>query len=337
MIPLAKARFEIVNATLATYTIAMARFTKDMTLFEVLAHPAFRDLKDAFFFHDFRADQRMKMTFDYLWNVESNRSDAFHLANFETMADMAEEDRLIVKKYHPGVPYFAFLVKERNRPFFAILPGGGYEFCSNPNEGFSVALSLNRKGYNAFVIDYGVKEEAHYPQPVIDVASAMKDILANAKEFGIDPKGFGIAGFSAGGHLCAICARSDIGLSDYGLLSPKMQILGYPVVTMGELSHPMSRKLFMGSDIGDSKMTELLSADNHIGPDYPATYICGSTRDLTVNSKNFEMLENALKEAGVRCHLRLVDSEVHGFGTGDRGTAPNWISDAIDWLEGHDD
>ena len=310
--------------------MAMARFTGQMTLGEILSDPIFDGFRDHFFYHDDREQARTNTKLDDL--AAEARSNAFDLKNYFDLASLLEQKRLLIREIRTGVNYFAFLTAEKNRPLILVIPGGGYEFCSHPNEGFSTAIRLVEAGYNAFVIDYGVGKEARYPQPVEDVVNALRDILKNAAEFGCDAKGFGILGFSAGGHLAAICSRKDIGFAAYGLPRPRFQILGYPVITMEEFSHKGSQELFLGEALFDKEKRKLLSADTNIDSDYPPTYICGSIRDTTVNSINFQMMDEALEKAGIRHHLRLVDSDWHGFGTGDKGVAPGWIIEALDWL-----
>lgn len=311
----------------------MARLSGEMTLGEILSDPAFDGFREHFFYHDDREEARLNTKLDDL--AAEARSNAFDVKNYITLASMLEQKRLQIREIRTGVNYFAFLTAEKGRPIILVLPGGGYAFCSHPNEGFSTAIKLVEAGYSAFVIDYGVKEEAQYPQPVEDVANALKDILKNATSIGCEPKGFGILGFSAGGHLSAVCSRKDIGFSAYGLPRPRFQILGYPVITMGELSHEESRNYFLGEGCFDEQKRKLFSADTNIDPDYPPTYICGSTRDVTVNPINFQMMDEALEKAHIPHYLRLVDSDWHGFGTGDKGVAPGWLIDALDWLNCH--
>lgn len=55
----------------------------------------------------------------------------------------------------------------RNKlPAIIICPGGGYEFIS-ARESDPVALSFFAQGYNTFVLNYSVKENARSLQPQI--------------------------------------------------------------------------------------------------------------------------------------------------------------------------
>ena len=90
------------------------------------------------------------------------------------------------------------------RKAILIIPGGGYEFCSD-REGEPIALSYVTAGFNAFVLTYSVTGHgsARWPIPLVDASSAMKFIRDHAEEFHIDPDYVFVVGFSAGGHLAA--------------------------------------------------------------------------------------------------------------------------------------
>lgn len=86
------------------------------------------------------------------------------------------------------------------------IPGGGYGFVSVENEGFNVAQTLNPMGFTVFALTYRLPGEGWARRedvPLQDAQRAMRLIRARASSFGIDPKRFGILGFSAGGHLGA--------------------------------------------------------------------------------------------------------------------------------------
>ncbi len=311
----------------------MNRFSDAQTLGEILADPAFAPIRDDFFYRDGRAERRLGTPLKVLHETE-DRSAAFELGNFEVMADMLERGLLRKAEIRAGVNYFSFLVPEKGRPFYIVIPGGAYEFSSHPGEGFRVALTLNKAGCNAFVVDYGVMEEAEYPQPVNDVANALRMILKDAKSLNIDGNAFGMIGFSAGGHLASICCAKELGLRSMGLPNPDTLLLGYPVITFGEYAHERSRELFLGRSAGDMAKRKLMSAENNIDEAYPSTYICAANHDVTVDYHNFLLMDEALKKAGVPHHLRLEEETEHGFGCGDQKVAPGWILTALEWRKG---
>ena len=91
--------------------------------------------------------------------------------------------------------------KRMRRPAILVLPGGGYEFVSQ-REAEPVAIEYYREGFDAFVLDYDVAPDAHYPCQIKEAAMAMMYIRKNAEELDVLPDKIAEIGFSAGGHLC---------------------------------------------------------------------------------------------------------------------------------------
>src|SRR5699024_295064 len=83
------------------------------------------------------------------------------------------------------------------RPAVLVLPGGACTFCSD-REGEPVAMAFAALGYHALVLRYSVygetdfdqelevREHSLFPQPLIDVGLAMREIHARADEWAVD-------------------------------------------------------------------------------------------------------------------------------------------------------
>ena len=132
-------------------------------------------------------------------------------------------------------------------PAAVICPGGGYRLIGT-TEGRPVSDKFTDAGYAAFVLHYtvgdGARFEAENPQgpqnptgagtggwagfaPLLDLTAALSLLHERSAEFGIDPSAIVLAGFSAGGHLCAGSCFSGL-LAEKGL-QPKALILTYPM------------------------------------------------------------------------------------------------------------
>ena len=53
------------------------------------------------------------------------------------------------------------------RPAVLIIPGGGYQFCSD-READPVAFAYLKAGYDAFVLRYSVGNQHKWPEPLED-------------------------------------------------------------------------------------------------------------------------------------------------------------------------
>lgn len=111
---------------------------------------------------------------------------------------------------------------EKKNPSILILPGGGYRYCSK-RENEPVVRCYLEVGFNVFVLEYSVLEHAIWPNPFEDYECCMKYLINHAEKFNLDLDKIALIGFSAGGHLAAVCSC----ISKY---KPTCTILGYPVI-----------------------------------------------------------------------------------------------------------
>lgn len=225
-----------------------------------------------------------------------------------------------------------------NAPSVLICPGGAYKFVSDSNEGRPFAEKLNERGYNAFVLFYSVGSgNARYPYPMEDVARAIQFIKSRSDEFNTDPNGFALMGSSAGGHLCSFFAtqyerfEGEYEGKTYSL-KPKALVLAYPVITMGELTHKVSRNNFLGLFTGKPER-DAASVEKHITQDYPPTFAWHNKDDKSVSYKNSVMLEQALNEKSVKNEFIYYNTGGHGIGLAEGKEAEGWADRAIDFLD----
>lgn len=59
------------------------------------------------------------------------------------------------------------------------------------------------QGYQVFVLQYSLGDQAAFPAPICDAAWAMRLIRGEAKRFCVDPHKVAVMGFSAGGYVAA--------------------------------------------------------------------------------------------------------------------------------------
>lgn len=227
-----------------------------------------------------------------------------------------------------------------NAPTVLICPGGAYKFVSDPNEGKPFAEYLNSRGYNAFVLFYSVGGgNARYPYPLKDVARAISFIKSKQSELKIDAEKFALMGSSAGGHLCSFFSvqyerfECEYEGKEYSL-KPSALVLSYPVITMGELTHKVSRNNLLGLFSGKAERTAA-SVELQAGEEYPPTFVWHNKDDASVDFRNSVMLCDRLREKGAECELHLYENGGHGIGLAVGKDAEGWISLAADFLDRH--
>lgn len=221
----------------------------------------------------------------------------------------------------------------KKHPFAVICPGGGYMMVCSYIEGVPFAKRLNELGISAFILYYRVKRKALYPAPQDDLARAVREILAKAEEYKVEPEGYSVWGSSAGGHLAASFGTKSTGYANYGLPRPGAMVLCYPVISMrAETAHLYSREKLLGKQ-PDPALEGLLSVDEQVGSDYPPTFIWCGDADKTVKPENTRHMAAALEKAGVPHLCEIVLGVDHGVGPGTGTAAAGWIDRAAAfWL-----
>ena len=221
-----------------------------------------------------------------------------------------------------------YLVEDKNAPVVIVCPGGGYRMIASFVEGHPVAQYFQSQGINAFVLRYRVKELAHYPAPLEDIAHALNDIK-NIYKLSLD--NYALCGFSAGGHMSALFGIKELGYGKYNLPKPNSLMLIYPLTSMEtEITHKSSRKWFAGDD------QEAIEAGNvykHITSDFPKTFIWRGNNDKSVPHINSDLLIDELLKNNVPCKYQKYYKVPHGTGLAFGFSAETWAPSAVAyWL-----
>lgn len=225
-----------------------------------------------------------------------------------------------------------YLIRDgKKHPFALICPGGGYQMVCSFVEGAPCAKALNALGYAAFVLYYRCRRRGRYPAPQEDATRALRYILGHADDLGIDPDGYSLWGSSAGGHLAASMAAPQ-GFSALELPQPAALILSYPVVTMGKLTHPGSRKNLLGS-APSPELVERLSIETQVTSDFPPTFLWWGDADEVVSPENSQMLIHALAQNSITYEQHKYPGIGHGVGLGRGLPCEDWLNSAVRFWE----
>lgn len=220
-------------------------------------------------------------------------------------------------------------IKE-DQPLVIWIHGGGW-LGGSKHLGLKRVMGLIEQGFSVASVEYRLSGEAIFPAAVTDCKSAVRFLRANAKKYKLDPKRFGAWGSSAGGHLVAFLGTSgDVKEFDVGSnlsVSSRVQavcdwfgptdFLKMNDSTLSRMDHlsaksPESR--FLGGHI--VKIPEIVKKANpvtYISKDDPPFSIAHGDKDSTVIYNQSEILEEALKKAGVEVSLHKIIGQGHGF------------------------
>jgi acetyl esterase/lipase len=223
----------------------------------------------------------------------------------------------------PG--FWAIYPEKADKPLPMIVWVHGGAWLAGSKEGAGPALAFVRKGYAVASINYRLSQHARFPAQIEDCKAAIRWLRANAKSYGLDPDHIGVWGASAGGHLVALLGTSgDVkdleGKDGPADQSSRVQAVvdwfGPTDVTKMGGSHdgpdsPES-KLLGGPVQENREKAERANPIAYVSNDDPPFLILHGDRDATVPFSQSELLEEALRKAGVDVTFRPVKGAGHG-------------------------
>lgn len=203
------------------------------------------------------------------------------------------------------------------RPAMLVLPGGGYQYCSD-REAENVAACYVRAGFHGFVLRYSLGKNAVWPNPLEDYEQAIRLIREKAEEWGVLPDKIAVIGFSAGGHLASAAATLSRN-------RPNAAILCYAVTQDVQMCLP-------------SAPDTVAAVDSKTCP----CFLAATRTDDLVPIRNSIAFSAALAEAGVSFESHIYSFGPHGFslctaeeydlGRDVSARVPHWADDSIGWL-----
>lgn len=204
-----------------------------------------------------------------------------------------------------------------------VLPGGGYEMIAD-HEGEPVARWLASIGVAAAVVSYPVS--CRHPAALACALQALEELRADPSWQG---RRAGVLGFSAGGHLAAMCCHPLA----YGSASvpPEFAVLCYPVIAMDEQGHPGSTASLLGPG-ADARTRAHFSVDSVVGPRTPPSFLWHTADDPGVPLANSLRYTSACRAAGVPVEMHVFEHGRHGLGLAEGSQAAAWPALCASWL-----
>ena len=243
----------------------------------------------------------------------------------------------------PGIYAFPVAKGDNNGTSVLICPGGGYERVSYIYNGFNFAKWFNSLGINVFVLVYRLPNQIDLIQrqlaPLQDAQRAMRLIRANANQWNIKADKIGVMGISAGGHVASTLgthANDESAVKDsldnYSY-RPDFMILLSPVITMGKMAHPGSKKLFLGADT-TMAMIEKYSAELNVSSFTPLAFLVHALNDSTVKVQNSLLFYNALIDKKINASIHVFPQGGHGIRLDENpGSTDLWLNLLELWLK----
>lgn len=215
-----------------------------------------------------------------------------------------------------------------NLPLIINIHGGAFKMGSKEQ---GVPLDYLSLGYAVASINYRLSQHAKFPAQIEDCKAAVRWLRAHAAEYRIDPNRIAAWGASAGGHLAAMLGTTgdtrefDVGgnLEQSSRVQAVVDYFG-PTDFLQMDAHCLPNG--MTHDPANSPESELVGGAiqehkdrvaranpiTYVTPGDPPFLICHGDADPMVPHHQSELLEAALRKAGVPVIFYTVKGAGHG-------------------------
>lgn len=217
-------------------------------------------------------------------------------------------------------------------PLVITIHGGGW--MGGSKDGV-LGWYLLGQGYAVASIEYRFSQKALFPAQIQDCRAAIRWLRANSRKYNLDPRRFGVAGHSAGGHLVALVGTSGgkkafapvggnlvqservqavldlCGPSDFSTVVA--QAAADKTRSGFNFNHGDPYSLLIGVDLGsDRAKEEAVSPVHYVTRDNPPFLILHGTADNLVPFAQSEELAAALRKVKVPVVLQPFPGVGHG-------------------------
>ncbi|MGV6988507.1 alpha/beta hydrolase fold domain-containing protein [Testudinibacter sp. P80/BLE/0925] len=245
---------------------------------------------------------------------------------------------------------------EEPLPAVLFVTGGGFLMSPKANY-IQQRLAIAEAGYVVASIEYRHIPQGKFPDPLLDVKSAVRYLRAHAEEFGIDKDKIAIMGESAGGYFAALAATTngerefDVGenLDQSSVVQAAIDLYGLSDLTqIGADYSAEVQALHDGDNVSEALMLngippfaaggavkanpELAAQANpitHISNNTPPFLLLHGDADVLVSPSQTQILFEALAEKGVSAERYVVKNADHA---GVYWAQPQVMQRVIDFL-----
>jgi len=214
------------------------------------------------------------------------------------------------------------------------------------------AIRQASRGYAVASIDYRLAPQYTWPAQLEDCKAAVRWLRANAERYHLDPDRIGVFGTSSGGHLAAMLGTTNDRPEFDGLylgnpqFSSKVKMVvdlygptdllrieeqKLPCILLDGNASYMPPSLLMGCPIQQCReKTATASPLTYVSHDDVPFFIMQGQADCLVPWQQSQMLDDALRAAGVPSTLYLLPTAGHADAQFDEQTNKQLISDFLD-------
>jgi len=208
------------------------------------------------------------------------------------------------------------------QPTVIFIHGGGWTGGTKEGRAFAIQPYL-AMGLNVVNVEYRLAKVALAPAAVEDCRCALRWVIRNAKQYGIDPQKIVVSGDSAGGHLALTTGflPGSAGLDRQCPGSEDLHVAAvvnwYGISDVNELLDGPNMKPYavtwLGSLTNREEIARRVSPLTYVRAGLPPVLTIHGDADPTVPYTQSVRLHKALSDAGVSNELMTVPGGKHGL------------------------
>ena len=254
---------------------------------------------------------------------------------------------------HPGAkPLLLDLhIPDGAGPFAAaiLVHGGGFDEGTRATNVAPLFEPLSSAGFAWFSIDYRLAPEAHFPEAIADLDSAISWVKAHSAEYRVDARKIAIIGESAGGYLVNYAGTHETPDTKIRAVVDFYGPVEYGTLASARRDHPEAFNMasinrhasngggihFFGVDQLDSAGLAKLHAMSPLAGVHKGMppFLCiHGTKDDQVSYEQSTTMCDAMQKAGAECELITIEGGGHGMGGWKAPEMQHWKPEMIAWL-----
>jgi acetyl esterase len=265
----------------------------------------------------------------------------------------AAVDQKGVEFGHPGAkPLLLDMhIPDGAGPFAAaiLVHGGGFDEGTRATNVAPLFEPLSSAGFAWFSIDYRLAPEAHFPEAIADLDSAIRWVKAHSAEYHVDARKIAIIGESAGGYLVNYAGTHETPETKIAAVVDFYGPVEYGTLALARRDHPEAFNMatidrhasngggihFFGVDLLDGAGLAKLHtisplAGVHTG--MPPFLCIHGTKDDQVSYQQSTTMCDAMHKVGAVCELIAIEGGGHGMGGWKAPEMQHWKPETIAWL-----